>query len=68
MPFEPLFQNSVFLAPHAGQVFNNLSKAFIGFAYFATAANNRRLSFGAGYTNSSGATETITVQGWYYRN
>jgi hypothetical protein len=70
MPYEPLFNATAsrFAAGHVGSAFIDTAKAFLSFAYFSDVANIRRLSFGSGYTNSTGATSYPSVQGWYYRN
>lgn len=68
MPFSPLIENGVFLAPHYGFMFIGELEATIGYAYFSDPANPLRLNLAAGYTNSTGATTTPTIQGWYYRN
>jgi hypothetical protein len=68
LPYSALIDNSVFLAPHNGVVFNNTQEALMGTAYLSSTANPNRLNFSFGYTNATGATATPTIQGWYFRN
>lgn len=67
MPYAPL-QLTNFQAPHSGHVFVSLSGAAITTAVFADVANPTRLAFAGAYTNTTGADQGVSIQGWYFRN
>lgn len=67
LPYSQLSANSTFPAPHIGMIFNNAAESFKGWAYISGVANTNRLNLAVGYTNTSGATEHLQIQGWYYR-